>query len=172
MKIIKQCDYRTTAWTGGITREILILPEGASLAHRKFDIRISSAIIETTESDFSDFQGFDRYILPIEGRITLMRENQTIILSPHQPFHFGGEEKVSSKNTPKAIDFNVIFRKGRQVEVEWKKTDSPIALGDCLLFALSPLKVGKIQIEKHDSLVLESKEMVSGEMIIVKFRHF
>lgn len=71
---------------GGITRELMIYPEGSSLGERNFDFRISSAIIDLTESDFSDFSGYKRYILPVEGNVTLFRADEKIILSPDVPF--------------------------------------------------------------------------------------
>lgn len=72
-KNINQSDYKENRWSGGITRELLILPQGSSLSERNFDIRISSAVINLTKSVFSDFTNYKRYILPVEGSITLYR---------------------------------------------------------------------------------------------------
>ena len=75
-KIINQSDYKENRWSGGITRELLILPKGSSLSERNFDIRISSAVINLTKSVFSDFTNYKRYILPVEGSITLYLDNK------------------------------------------------------------------------------------------------
>lgn len=61
-KNINQSDYKENRWSGGITRELLILPQGSSLSERNFDIRISSAVINLTKSVFSDFTNYKRYI--------------------------------------------------------------------------------------------------------------
>lgn len=99
MKIIHQADYKTNTWKGGITRELYITPEGSSLSDRNFDVRISSAVIDLTSSDFSDFSGYKRYILPVEGRLTLFRDERKYELSPSEPFLFSGDEAVRSENS-------------------------------------------------------------------------
>ena len=58
MEIITPAQYKTTNWKGGTTRQIFICPADGDLSARRFDLRISSAIIEQTESNFSDFSGF------------------------------------------------------------------------------------------------------------------
>ena len=70
-QIVRQATYKTTQWSGGITREICIFPATASLAARNFDLRISSAVIDTPESNFSDFTGYRRYLMPLSGEIVL-----------------------------------------------------------------------------------------------------
>ena len=57
-------NFKMNKWAGGITREVCILPaEESSLQDRNFELRVSSAVINTTESTFSDFTGFTRLIL-------------------------------------------------------------------------------------------------------------
>ena len=99
MEITTQEQYQTTMWKGGTTRQIFISPADGDLAARRFDLRISSAIIELTESDFSDFTGFTRYILPLEGEITLLKDGRRILLSHNELYRFEGDEVVSSENT-------------------------------------------------------------------------
>ena len=53
MKIITQSSYKTTTWKGGVTRQIFISPADGDLSARLFDVRISSAIIDDVQSDFS-----------------------------------------------------------------------------------------------------------------------
>ena len=98
MEILRQENYKSSVWTGGLTREVCILPaEGCCLADRNFDVRVSSAVINVTESTFSDFTGFTRYILCLEGNIRL---------------NVDGASKVTSVNSSGAIDLNVISKKG------------------------------------------------------------
>lgn len=74
MPTLPQSSYKTTTWKGGVTRQIFISPADGDLSARQFGVRISSAIIDDVQSDFSDFSGFTRYILPLEGAITLVKE--------------------------------------------------------------------------------------------------
>ena len=116
MEIICKENFKTNEWAGGITREVCILPaEGSRLQDRNFELRVSSAVINTTESTFSDFTGFTRLILCLEGRITLCVEGQTIELSNDNLFEFDGAAKVSSVNTLGAVDLNVIYKRGTRV---------------------------------------------------------
>lgn len=70
-KIIKQEDFITSKWAGGETTQLHIYPEDAVFSDRDFLWRISSATFTSTESSFSDFNGYQRYILPLEGKLGL-----------------------------------------------------------------------------------------------------
>ena len=92
MPTLPQSTYKTTTWKGGVTRQIFISPADGDLSARQFDVRISSAIIDDVQSDFSDFSGFTRYILPLEGEITLIKEGRRIALSHNALYEFEGDE--------------------------------------------------------------------------------
>lgn len=116
MEILRQENYKSSVWTGGLTREVCILPaEGCCLADRNFDVRVSSAVINVTESTFSDFTGFTRYILCLEGNITLNVDGHTVTLDNEHLFQFDGASKVTSVNSSGAIDLNVICKRGTHV---------------------------------------------------------
>ena len=130
-QIVRQATYKTTQWSGGITREICIFPATASLAARNFDVRISSAVIDTPESNFSDFTGYRRYLMPLNGEIVLypsasepqsaaengaVGEENAVKLSATDLFEFDGAQPMRSRNTPGAIDFNVIVRPHRLLD--------------------------------------------------------
>lgn len=68
---IRQSDFKTTQWSGGTTTELFIEPPGADFKERSFLYRISSATFTDTESDFSDFTGYQRFILPLAGGLRL-----------------------------------------------------------------------------------------------------
>ncbi|RGL03635.1 hypothetical protein DXC89_02930 [Prevotella disiens] len=168
MKVIKQTDYKVNQWAGGITRELMIYPEGSSLGERNFDFRISSAIIDLTESDFSDFSGYKRYILPIEGNVTLFRADEKIILSPDVPFLFDGSEAIHSENSKGAIDFNVIFREGYPLEVE-VVNDVERKQTRAILFALEDIEVNNSVIVRHDAVLMNEDYSIKGKAIEVRF---
>ncbi len=168
MKVIKQTDYKVNQWAGGITRELMIYPEGSSLGERNFDFRISSAIIDLTESDFSDFSGYKRYILPVEGDVTLFCADEKIILSPDVPFLFDGSEAIHSENSKGAIDFNVIFREGYPLEVE-VVNDVECKQTRAILFALEDIEVNNRVIVRHDAVLMNEDYSIKGKAIEVRF---
>ena len=170
MKIIHQADYKTNTWKGGITRELYIAPEGSSLSDRNFDVRISSAVIALTSSDFSDFSGYKRYILPVEGRLTLFRDERKYELSPLEPFLFSGDEAVRSENSKGAIDFNVIFRADQQVEVKVvERAHADNEQTRTLLFAIDEIVVDGQRVGKHDSVLIDGGYTLEGKAIVVTF---
>ena len=112
MKIIhlKQGDYATSRWSGGTTTQLLIWPEGADYAPREFGVRISSAVVELEESDFTPLQGVERYITPLEGGFTLTHPGKApVVLGPlAAPYRFSGEEPTHCVGT--ATDFNLMLK--------------------------------------------------------------
>ena len=103
MTTLPQSSYKTTTWKGGVTRQIFISPADGDLSARQFDVRISSAIIDDVQSDFSDFSGFTRYILPLEGEITLIKEGRRIALSHNALYEFEGDEKVKPRRIRRGL---------------------------------------------------------------------
>lgn len=61
-------DLDPERWKNGAgwTRELLILPEDASLARAEFTTRVSIATIEA-DAAFSTLPGYDRFFLPVSG---------------------------------------------------------------------------------------------------------
>ena len=168
MTTLPQSSYQTTTWKGGFTRQIFISPADGDLSARHFDVRISSAIIDDVASDFSDFTGFTRYILPLEGEITLIKERHRITLSHNALYKFEGDEKVSSENTQGAVDFNIIVRHGISVEVgimvEAQFTDSRRTI----VFALEDCSIEGETIRKHDTAILEKPFHLKGKSVVVR----
>lgn len=167
--IIHQKDYPTATWQGGITREIYIFPAESCLSLRNFDIRISSAIIHSTSGTFSDFSGFQRCLLPVEGEIQLFMNDEKVVLDNKQPYFFDGGIQVCSENTAEAIDFNVIFKNTQKVEVTVESNGHIKAANALyLLFALDELKIKDTIINKYDSVLIDESCNFMGKAIIVQ----
>lgn len=170
MKILHKTDYVVNKWAGGVTRQLLILPAGSSLQERNFDLRISSAIIDSTDSTFSDFSGYRRILLPVEGRVTLIAGARQVDLSPTEPFAFDGSATVRSTNTPGAIDFNVIYRPQRSVEVHVADRYTHVPDGrHALVFALEALTIDGKALAQHESAILAEAVHVVGKCIVVRY---
>ena len=161
--------YQTTTWKGGITRQIFISPANGDLSTRHFDLRVSSAIIDSTESDFSDFTGFTRYILPLEGDITLYKDSVQIPLSHNALYQFEGDETIHSVNTQGAVDFNIIVRHGIAVEPGiFQDTHFPTPRPR-LVFALEDCMIDDLYLAKHDTALITEPFHLKGKAIVVAY---
>ena len=105
----------TTRWSGGTTTEFYIDPPGSAYARRDFAVRISSATVDLEASDFTLLPDYNRIILPLKGGFTLTFPedgNRQVTLGPLEQASFDGAWHTHSVG--KAVDFNVMARKGSQ----------------------------------------------------------
>ena len=112
VELLHKKDYKTTEWSGGLTTELSIAPEGSVYADRDFMWRLRSATVELEESDFTSLPDYDRIIMTLKGDISLSHNNDNWIDLPEfTPHAFDGGDETASKG--KVIDFNLMLRKGR-----------------------------------------------------------
>lgn len=112
-KIIRKEDFLTTKWDGGETTQLAIYPEDAIFSEKDFLWRISTATFTSTESNFSDFSGYQRYILPLEGKLNLYHEGlYNRHLSKYEVEYFDGYWSTFSENTIDCRDYNFIVKTG------------------------------------------------------------
>lgn len=106
---------------GGVTRQVAIYPEGASLD--SFAWRISAALVEQA-GPFSIFKGIDRFIAVTHGvSMTLVdaadQSRRTLLRG--QVFAFSGETAFNSELSAGPVqDFNLMVQRGQgrgQLEV-------------------------------------------------------
>ena len=171
MEIIHKENYQTSAWTGGVTRQVCILPqEGSRLEDRNFDVRVSSAVINTPESTFSDFAGFTRHILCLQGNITLCVDGQTVNLSNNSLFTFDGAANVTSHNSPGAVDLNVIHKKGMRVHARVAQGENHFsAAGRMLVFAIgAETRVNSVELGQHDAAWVHGDVHINGHVLCVE----
>lgn len=112
MKILTTTHFSVSTWAGGKTTQLYISPEDTSLSERNFNWRISSAVVEIEESEFSIFEGYERILIPLKGSLEMEHEtenglmNQTV--NEFELARFSGNWKTKGKG--KLIDFNLIFK--------------------------------------------------------------
>ncbi len=112
MQHLKPEDYVTTKWSGGLTTQLGIAPEGAAYAGRDFLWRISSATVDDEESDFTALPDYERLISTLEGTIELSHNGgERLTLRPYEVHRFDGGDDTHSWG--RCRDFNLMLRKGR-----------------------------------------------------------
>ncbi|MDO4987413.1 MAG: HutD family protein [Synergistes sp.] len=107
-----ECDLEHKRWSGGITTQLAIWPQDGDYAARKFDWRISSAVVEDEESVFTSLKGVHRHIMVIDGGITLTHKGiRTKEMKPMADVdEFEGDWTTSSVG--RCTDFNLMVKKG------------------------------------------------------------
>ncbi len=162
-------DFKTSAWSGGTTKELFIWPRDASYADRRFVLRISSATVDLEESDFTPLAEVERYITPLSGRFTLLHPGKAPVeLGPlATPYRFSGEEPTHCLG--RATDFNLML-KGVAGEMTLEAEAAPIKPGfngfyatQAAVFTLAgreyPMARGELLVvfaEEHTKLQLGS----------------
>lgn len=107
IQLKRRQDHAVATWAGGATTELYISPSTASCPERNFAFRISSATVELPESTFSDFSGFTRHIMPLEGSMELWHDEKfAASLAPYEGHTFDGSRQTRSLGT--CVDFNLI----------------------------------------------------------------
>jgi len=118
-KIIKKEEFITTKWAGGETTQLAIYPEDAIFSEKDFLWRVSSATFTATESKFSDFSGYQRYILPIQGKLSVWHEGlYNRELDQYEVEYFDGSWNTFSENTLDCRDYNFIVKGGNLAKMQ------------------------------------------------------
>ena len=174
-KVIRECDYITTRWSGGTTSQIMIWPENAVFSQRRFQWRISKATVENGESKFTRMDGFHRELYMMTGKTVLHFPEEEKYMEPGEIIHFNGESEIWSVGC--GTDLNLImkngvdgcmeekeFNVGNIVEIEKKRKWK-----HCLIYMVSGKVSGKnleitagnsilITPDNRDEIVLAAKE--------------
>ena len=75
-RIIRKGELPVSRWSGGTTTQLAIWPEGAVYAERNFVWRVSSARVETQESEFTSLPGVARCLMVLDGTLHLEHEGR------------------------------------------------------------------------------------------------
>lgn len=141
LEILTPDRYRSMPWRngGGLTREILVGPQGASLAEG-FAWRVSLAEVREP-GPFSVFPGCERSLTLLDGALTLAFGTREVSLQPRVPFPFAGDLACTGR-LPRgpARDLNVITRRGfasHSVSIVPAGADAERLVGARLLLALA-----------------------------------
>ncbi len=107
LKIIRKTEQITTSWSGGTTTQLFIYPEDASYRERNFLFRISTATVETEESEFTRLPGISRKIMILDGILKLEHKDKyTKTLHKFEIDAFSGDWET--RGFGKVTDFNLM----------------------------------------------------------------
>jgi uncharacterized protein len=133
LRIIRYADYVETPWKngGGATREI-----ARSDRNGEPDWRVSLATIDR-DGPFSDFTGFDRTIVPLDGGgfELFFDDGEAVVLDRRcVPFRFAGEKKVRCRLLDgRSRDLNAMALRAR-----WQHDVAALALSRSPVFFDAP----------------------------------
>lgn len=114
MKITKidACSQNVSRWSGGTTTQLAIEPTSAVYADRDFIWRVSSAVVELPESDFTPLPDYDRILMILDGELALSHDGgEEYTLRALEQTSFDGASHTFSRG--QVTDFNLMMRKGR-----------------------------------------------------------
>ncbi|MBY9065312.1 HutD family protein [Hyphomonas sp. WL0036] len=160
---------------GGSTEEAAVSPAGASMD--TFDWRISIATVSEA-GDFSKFEGIDRHLTLLRGKLLLTSEGQTHTLLPGESLAFdGGAPFHGDPGQAPAMDLNIMTRRGSFDAEVARLSDSEahnLAPGSGFFFALAPAIVAGRQLAETDLLRFEtdapeSIRIAGGPVLLIKF---
>jgi len=151
MSLLRFDDLAPVPWKNGmgITREIAVVPAGASVD--AFTWRASIADVDTA-SPFSSFPGVDRTIVLLDGdgfTMTLDGVRQHALTERFVPFAFAGEASVDVDLAGGATrDFNLMVRRGRaSARVTTMDLTAPLTLPSDAV--LAHLARGSASVDGH-----------------------
>lgn len=168
MFLIKNNQGNISKWGGGTTREMFIYPQNSTLENRDFIFRISSATININHSVFTDFNGFKRYIIPLNGELQIKHENSTnILLKTNTLYIFDGGRETESMHTNEQLqDFNIIVNKNYESDIKIiQDIDTQSILYSkydiFIIYMLNATAIfNNIELIKGDLLIIKKKELV------------
>ncbi|WP_405808926.1 HutD family protein [Streptomyces sp. NBC_00210] len=114
-RVLRAADRTAVPWKngGGVTREIALSPEGASM--HDFDWRISLADV-AADGPFSAFPGIARTLTVVEGAgMDLTAGGQQVLAAErYRPYDFPGDVETGGRLLAgPVVNFNVMYRGGR-----------------------------------------------------------
>lgn len=108
VKLLKHSAQSLSKWSGGDTTQIAIFPEQAEYAKRDFLWRISTATVDTAESEFTSLPGVRRVLMVTDGEVRLThKDHHSITLRPFEQDRFLGDWETKSYG--KVRDFNLML---------------------------------------------------------------
>ena len=159
--IISKNDITPSIWDGGKTYEYFISPADSSYSNRDFDFRISSATIEKTPSDFTNFKGYHRFLVMLDNDLSIKRNNIDEHYSKHEIFEFDSADKIQSFSL--GNDFNLMVRNGsKPFDLKVKSLDNTYKNKMIFAFAIQEtiltINQQEVKLNENDLLLIDNEQ--------------
>jgi environmental stress-induced protein Ves len=168
MRILRAADRTAVPWKngGGITREVAVSPDGASLD--AFDWRVSIADVRAP-GPFSLFTGIERVLTILEGRMALAFADREVTLEAGERFAFAGDVACFGRPIDGPVtDLNVMTRRGRcSARVECAADTTVAPNGFTLVVAASDMRLGDEALARFDAAVIDRAYALTGRAFVI-----
>lgn len=108
VEILPEESFSVSSWSGGTTKELVIMPEGSSYPERRFGFRISSAEVQLESSVFTLLPGVKRFLTPLCPGFALTVNGREIPLPHGSVLEFSGEDTVLCRGSGR--DLNLMLK--------------------------------------------------------------
>lgn len=164
VSIFTECDFKTSSWAGGITKQMYIYPKSSIYKKRNFYIRISTATVENGKSTFTNLKGYDRFLMILKGEISISHDSKKLReLHAFNYDFFKGESNTISIG--KCTDFNIMLKRDFYRGLIVKKVcDFP---KDCNTFhglTFGFILSGQYSIIKNDQVM---ETLTKGQLFLI-----
>jgi len=178
-KLLKKVNYQSMPWKNGLgsTSQIAIAPADADFAQGGYLWRVSSATVRAA-GPFSQFPGYDRWLVVLSGEGLLING---FPLLPLSPFHFSGDELIHSELiNDTVVDLGIIYRRDKvqaSVMLNSLQNSQTLALtkGTHFLYAVQgTFAAEQVSISEGDTLQVEGPtmmELTAADGAPVKYLH-
>lgn len=157
-------DFKVMPWANGRgeTTEMFRMDRDGALLWR-----ISRAAV-VEDGPFSLFPGVDRSLTVISGPGFDLVGAGAFRADPLIPVAFSGDLALQAQGvTARCDDFNVMVRRGA-VRAEVAVLEAGETAGGVALFALDPVRVGRIVMQPHDLVLADEPLTFQGRAIVVR----
>ncbi|MFZ0599303.1 MAG: HutD family protein [Flavobacterium sp.] len=161
IRLLPKKDSKCSIWSGGLTYEFMIYPETANYSDRDFAFRISSATIEKEPSEFTQFQGYHRYLIMLDNRLHIEINKEKKSFEKYEIMEFNSADDVVSYT--KGIDFNwMVSEKISHHELKIDSSNQQYNAQIIILFSLHTTVIHinekPYYLNPHDLLAIENLE--------------
>jgi environmental stress-induced protein Ves len=172
INVITKEQQQTSNWAGGTTTQIAIYPNNANYVTRDFLWRLSTAVVELEESNFTKLPGFDRHLMVLEGELKLVHSEQhSVVLKQYEQDSFKGAWNTVSIG--RARDFNLMLKEGLKGRLEHYKA----AAGEVIEMELAATSqsffacycyIGEVSIKAKEQEIV----LTEGDLILIRYTDY
>jgi environmental stress-induced protein Ves len=151
-------------WAGGKTTQLGIFPKHADVKKKDFIWRLSSATCKRDKSKFTDYEGYDRVLLPLEGSARIENTNadgekRETEIQELEMLEFDGGDKTTAYGLTR--DYNLIIRKDAAHYVD---------VIDQILAGAGENQDKSVDVG-NDAKFLSIDSILKGNRVTVRLRH-